>query len=274
MSGSSVTWHHGLIARVWGEKMQDPTKEKPLFDRIIASSGEPVLDVGCGAGRLLIPWLRDGLDVEGCDVSQNMLGQCRSRATREGFEPRLYCQAMHEINLPRAYRTIVMCGTIGLGGDRQRDLEGLRRCYRHLEKGGVLVLDSDVPWASEEDWLRWCGGRTQPEDWPPPVAPEDRSTFEDGTQFEMCARTIHFDPLTQVSRSEIRVRHYVDGALVADEVHSMAIRIYLPAELVAMLEETGYEGIQTFGDYPEVPASANDSVHVFVAYKGNDLRSG
>ena len=116
MSVSPVTWHHGLVARVWGEKIQDPTKEKPFFDRIIASSGEPVLDVGCGAGRLLIPRLRDGLDVDGCDVSQAMLDQCRTRAYREGIEPRLYCQATHEINLPRAYRAIVMCGAMGFGG--------------------------------------------------------------------------------------------------------------------------------------------------------------
>jgi len=268
MSVSPVTWHHGLVARVWGEKIQDPTKEKPFFDRIIASSGEPVLDVGCGAGRLLIPWLRDELDADGCDVSRDMLDQCRARADREEIEPRLYCQATHEIDLPRAYRTIVMCGAIGLGGDRHRDLEGLRRCYRHLEKGGVFVLDSDVPWASEEDWLGWRGAQTQSEDWPPPVAPEERGTFEDGTQFEMCARTAHFNPLTQVSRLEIRVRHYVEGVPAAEEVHPILIRTYLPAELVAMLEDIGYERIETFGDYAESPASADDSVHVFVAYKG------
>lgn len=268
MSGSPITWHHGLVARVWGEKIQDPAKEKPFFDRIIASSGGPVLDVGCGAGRLLIPWLRDGLDADGCDVSQAMLDQCQARADGEEVKCRLYCQAMHEIDLPRTYRTIVMCGAIGIGGDRHRDMEGLRRCYRHLEKGGVLVLDSDVPWASEEDWLEWRGDQTQSEDWPPPVAPEDRGTFEDGTQFEMCARTVHSDPLMQINRLEIRVRHYLEEILAADEVHPILIRTYLPAELVAMLEEVGYERIEIFGDYTESPASAGDNVHVFVAYKG------
>jgi SAM-dependent methyltransferase len=268
MSINPVTWHHGLIARVWGEKIQDPTKEKHFFDRIIASSGEPMLDVGCGSGRLLIPWLHDGLDIDGCDVAPDMLDQCRLRAEREGFEPRLYCQATHEIDLPRVYRTIVMCGAIGLGGDRHRDMEGLRRCYRHLEKGGVLVLDSDVPWASEEDWLEWRSGQTQSDAWPPPAAPEHRDPFEDGTQFEMYARTVRVDPLTQVSRLEMRVRHYVEGTLAAEEVHPILIRTYLPAELVAMLEDIGYERIETFGDYSESPASAGDNVHVFVAHKG------
>ena len=161
-----------------------------------------------------------------------------------------------------------MCGVIGIGGDRHRDLQGLGLCCRHLVKGGVLVLDSDVPWASEEDRSEWRGGQTQPNDWPPAVAPEDRGPFEDGTQFEMCARTIRFDPLTQVSRLEMKVRHYVDGALAAAEVHPILIRTYLPAELVVMLEDVGFERIETFGDYTESPVSTDDSVHVFAAYKG------
>jgi SAM-dependent methyltransferase len=92
--------------------------------------------VACGAGRLLLPYLRAGLDVDGCDISPDMLAQCRDRAAREGLAPRLYAQAMHELTLPRAYRTILVCGAFGLGGNRGWDVEALGRLYQHLEPGG------------------------------------------------------------------------------------------------------------------------------------------
>ena len=34
------------------------------------------LDVACGTGRLLIPYVADGLDVDGCDVSPDMIALC------------------------------------------------------------------------------------------------------------------------------------------------------------------------------------------------------
>lgn len=270
MPETPQTWHHGLVARYWAEMLEDGGKEAGYFHRVIAASGEPILDAGCGAGRLLLPWLRDGLEVDGCDLSEDMLAQCRRRAEAEGLSPQLYCQAMHEIDLPRRYRTIIMCGAIGLGGDRRWDQEALRRCYRHLEPGGVLALDSDVPWASEEDWGRWRreGRQELPQDWPPPVAPQERGRFRDGSRFEMCARTVDFDPLSQVTSLEIRVRHFLDGESEAEEIYPLKLRVYFRDELVTMLEEAGFERIQVTGDYSDLPATADNDVHVFIAHRG------
>jgi SAM-dependent methyltransferase len=270
MSKDPVTWHHGLVARVWGESLQDPSREIGFFDHVIARYGQPVLDAGCGAGRLLLPWLRAGIDIEGCDVSADMLAEARRRAAAEGLTAHVHRQAMHEIELPRTYRTIVMCGAIGVGSDRRRDLEGLRRCRRHLAPGGVLVVDNHLPWLDEGDWSRWRGGgEPLPEDWPPRVPPDDRGSFADGTQFEMCARKVAFDPLTQTEHMEIRVRHFVEGVEAADEIHPLQLRLYLPDELLALLETAGFSTIEVFGDYADRPAAAGDKVHVYVAHNGD-----
>ncbi len=86
-----------------------------------------------------------GLDVDGSDISPDMLERVRERCAREGLaQPNLYAQAMHELDLPRRYRTILVCGGFGLGGHREHDVEGLRRLYVHLEPGGTLVLDNEV----------------------------------------------------------------------------------------------------------------------------------
>src|SRR3954471_4387091 len=121
VQGEPQTWHYGLVAKWWSEFNVDGP-EVPYFQAIIERFGQPALDVACGTGRLLLPYLRAGLDVDGCDISEDMLALCREAAAREGLSPTLYAQAMYELDLPRRYRTIVVCGGLGLGSSRAQDL--------------------------------------------------------------------------------------------------------------------------------------------------------
>jgi SAM-dependent methyltransferase len=138
------TWHYGVVARWWAE-VNTSGQEIGYFQTYV-EAGQPALDLACGTGRLLIPYLRAGLDVDGCDISPDMLALCRERAEREGLSPKLSSQAMHLLDMPRRYRTIYVCGGFGIGGNRDHDEEALRRIHQHLEPGGVLVLDNEVPY--------------------------------------------------------------------------------------------------------------------------------
>src|SRR5258707_12794060 len=101
MTSTRQTWHYGLVAQWWAE-FNTEGPEIAYFQQCVERYGEPALDVACGAGRLLLPYLRDGLDVDGCDISADMLAWCRSRAGQQALAPALYRQAMHELDLPRA----------------------------------------------------------------------------------------------------------------------------------------------------------------------------
>ncbi|HWI61375.1 MAG TPA: class I SAM-dependent methyltransferase [Symbiobacteriaceae bacterium] len=45
------------------------------------------MDAGCGTGRLLIPLLAAGFDVDGADISPDMLALCRAKAEHIGRAP-------------------------------------------------------------------------------------------------------------------------------------------------------------------------------------------
>ena len=48
-----------------------------FFKEGVAQSGQPVLDVGCATGRLLLDFMQDGVDIDGLDNSPEMLARCR-----------------------------------------------------------------------------------------------------------------------------------------------------------------------------------------------------
>jgi SAM-dependent methyltransferase len=265
MGADAQTWHYGLIARYWAEFNDDfRPHEIPYFQRHIERDGEPALDVACGSGRLLLPYLRAGLDVDGCDVSADMVAVCREKAEREGLSPTLFVQPMHELDAPRAYRTIYVCGAFGLGSTRVQDLEALRRFRSHLEPGGVLLLDIEVPYADGYQWPLWLedGRSALPE---PGRPPRERKRASDGSEFALRSRVLELDPLEQRVTLEMHAELWRDGRQEAAEDHVLTIGLYFRNELLLMLEKAGFADVVVEGDHNNTPATADDEFLVFVA---------
>jgi SAM-dependent methyltransferase len=222
--------------------------------------------VACGTGRLLVPYLEAGLDVDGCDISADMLALCRERAEREGQSPNLYAQAMHELDLPRRYRTILVCGGFGIGGDREQDVEAFRRLYEHLEPGGTLVLDKEVPYANARHWRHWVRKERAalPEAWP---AEGERRRGADGAEYELRVRLADVDPLAQCVTFEMHAQMWRDGELVAEEETALKETMYFAHELRLMLERAGFEDVAVRAGHTDEEPSAEDDFVVFVARK-------
>jgi SAM-dependent methyltransferase len=263
------TWHYGLVALYWAEFNRDGGPEAAYFQSLIEASGQPALDLGCGSGRLLLPYVQAGLDVDGCDYSQDMLAQCQARAAQEGLSVQLYHQAIHELDLPRRYRTIVACGVLGLGGERRLTLQAMRRCYEHLRPGGTFAFDYEPLWNDPPAWLERLpeGRHALPQEWP---AAEERQRLADGSELELVTRTIAVDPSAAVATHQIRARRWKDGELLEEEVHTLKLEDYGMHELVLMLERAGFGDITDItitGDYGDEPATADHHFLVFVARK-------
>jgi SAM-dependent methyltransferase len=265
MASVPQTWHYGLIARYWAEFNDEfRPREIPYFQRHIENGGQPALDVACGTGRLLIPYLRAGLDVDGCDVSADMVALCREKAEREGLSPTLFVQPMHELDPPRRYRTIYVCGAFGLGSSRAQDLEALRRFRANLEPAGTLLLDIEVPYADERLWKYWL----QEERTALPEAarpPRDRKRASDGSEYGLRSRVVALDPQEQRVTLEMHAELWRDGALQAAEDHVLTIGLYFKNELLQMLERAGFADVVVEGDHNDAPATADDEFIVFVA---------
>lgn len=220
------TWHYGLIADYWALNNLD-APELAIYEPHLQS---PVLDAGCGAGRLLAPLREHGFDVDGCDVSADMIERCARRVP----DATLWVSSLHELDPPRRYASIVVSGVLGLGTTREQDVEGLRRLDDALLPGGVLVLDN------EESEFRW-----RVRDWSEP---------SDG---DIALRT-RVDAVDERDRCV----HMTIGASTPDgrsEEHAITIRQWYRDELEPALHAAGFAQVDVF------PSPVVEDTLVYVA---------
>ena len=286
------TWHYGLVARWWAEFNVAGTEEIAAYADAIRTYGEPALDLGCGTGRLLVPLLASGLDVDGVDISADMVQLADAALRRRGLTTRLAAQPTHELKLDRTYRTIFMCGVFGIGGRRDHDRETLRRVFQHLDPGGTLLIDHELPYQGQDErsWAIWLAGHREgiPGAWP---EAGDRRRAADGDEIELLGRQTEFDPLAQTLAYEMRARLWRDGVVVDEEAYGLRENLYFAQEIRLLLEEAGYNRISmqagmtdlTSGAAPiqdpaggrrtQRPATADDGKVLFVAHRPSDQGS-
>ena len=263
----SGTWHYGLVARWWAEFNVAEPHELDYWRRAIKRYGEPAIDLGCGTGRFLVPLRREGFDIDGCDVSEDMLAEVRTQLAGVEQPPALFAQALHELDLPRRYRTMFMCGVFGLGGNRRHDREALRRAHLHLEPGGALVLIHTLPYNEQqtpESWAEWLPGHRSPlpEAWP---ESGNRRRCADGDELELLTRTVAFDSIEQIEVMEMRARLWHEGEMVREEDYRLRASIYFAQEIVLLLEDAGFRDISIEGNYTGEPARQDEGIIIFVA---------
>lgn len=260
MSSEPTDFHRGLATLAWASQEGGP--EIAYFRDIIDSSGTPVLDAGCGAGRLLLPYLREGLDVEGCDVSPDMLALCGEKAESEGLSPTLYGQPMHALDLPRKYGTIIVCGAFGLGTEQSQDAEALRRIHRHLLPHGTLAIDLETPWSDAATWAYWTA--TERARLPRTLGSSER-VRPDGSVVRETWVLEAVDPFDRLTTKRATYEVWRDGKREREEVHVMRERWMFPTELRLMLETAGFEEIRLEGGYEHRPPTGDDAFVVFTA---------
>jgi SAM-dependent methyltransferase len=267
VSELSGTWHYGLVARWWAEFNKAGPEELDYYRLAIKRFGEPVLDLGCGAGRVLLPLVAEGFDVDGVDVSADMIAAAQAGLGASQSETALFVQPLHELRLHRTYGTAIMSGVLGIGGRRDQDSEALRRIFRLLRPGGALLVVHQLPYGDDESgWADWLPGHRAgyPAPWP---SQGDRKQLADGDEIELVSRIEDFDPLGQQLVLGMRARLWRLGTMAREESYTLKSCLYFAQEIVLMLAQAGFAEVAIEGPYTGKPASGDDATVIFVTRK-------
>ena len=244
--------YRGLMATTWDVLRGDTSRwgDRATFRDLIARHGQPALDVGCATGRLILDYLAEGLDVDGVDLSPEMLDLCRAKAAARGLRPTLYRQAMEALDLPRRYGTILVpSSSFQLITDPAQAREAMRRFHAHLLPGGGLVMTFMTLWREGDPTVT---------DW---GTPRERVRAEDGALVRRWSRA-SYELNAQLEHTEDRYEIVRDGVVLASEEHrrSPATRWYRHEQIRTLYQEAGFVDVQLTREWSGEPASPEDRV--------------
>jgi SAM-dependent methyltransferase len=228
---------YALIADLYDHVV--PYRERPdveFFVDAAVEAGGPVLEIGCGTGRVLIPTAGAGVDIVGLDLSPHMLAVCRQRLRleQEPVQSRVtLIQAdMRRFDLARRFALITLpfrpFQHLITVGEQMSCLECIRR---HLADDGRLILDLFNP------SLDALAGPDNDEE----RSEEPEFSMPDGRRVVRRHKVVARDRFTQVNRIELL--YYVTHPDGRQErlVHGFAMRYLFRFEVEHLLARCGFE---------------------------------
>lgn len=206
-----------------------------------AASG-PVLELGCGTGRILLPIARAGCTITGVDSSSQMLARCKEKLAAEAatVQARVTLQQrdIRDFALGAKYALIIAPFRVVQQLARLDDqLRFLAAVAHHLALTGRFIFDVFNP---RFDALTSADG-VERED-----TPELR--LPDGRTLRRGARVTRVRWVDQVSETELI--YYVGDKRY---VQAFDMRWYLAAELQHLLARAGFSVRVMYGDFGRGP---------------------
>jgi SAM-dependent methyltransferase len=133
------------FARFYDEDYRNYDDDVDAIVHLAQEMDGPLLELGCGTGRLLAPLAATGLPITGVDISAPLLAQARTKlATVEGGNGVTLVQMdLRELELPQRNFAFAFCtsNTLMHLADPAEQLELLERITAHLRPGGLLLID-------------------------------------------------------------------------------------------------------------------------------------
>lgn len=220
--------------------------------------GGPVLEYGCGNGRIAIPTARAGVPVVGIDLSREMIADLRARLRDEPDDVRGRVEArrgdMRTAKIGRRFPLVICPFNALLHLYTRRDVERfLARAREHLTPRGELVVDVSMP-----DPIALARDPTRPH-----YAPRFRypTPGGKGTMIRY-AEYFDYDRARQVLFVGMEFSP-LDGS--EPWMTPLAHRQFYPQELEALLHYNGFDVTEQRGDFFGSPLTSRSATILFHA---------
>lgn len=229
----------GTYARFYDLDLGSVDEDLFLLRQFARRSSSPILELGCGTGRALLPLARDGHRVVGVDVSPAMLEIARRKVEAEGLAGRvsLVEQDMRNLDLQERFNLVfaaISSFSHLLTLDEQ--LATLSRVREHLAPGGTLLLDLFNPDLAH--LLEFRGQMTL-----------DKIIYDADGQRLLKFRTETVDLARQVIHVTYVVDRVDDQGHVERTLFPFEMRYLFRYELELLLLHAGFEVEAIYGSY-------------------------
>lgn len=236
--------------------------------------GQPrsIVDLGCGTGALSIPLAKQGYEVYGIDLSEDMLAVAQQKM-QEGERAQLFPaggsiawlhQDMREWELHRPVDAVIsMCDCINYLLEEEEVAQTFVQVFEGLNPGGTFVFDVHTPYqlqAYAEEQPFFLNEDDIAYIWTSELD-EERCEIEHALTIFVKEEPYHDsgNPLpSQPPEGQERFRRI-------DELHVQ--RAYDLAWMKQQLQAAGFRDIETYGDFAWKPVTDTTQRAFFVARK-------
>jgi SAM-dependent methyltransferase len=207
-----------------------------FFRALAKRTGGPILELGCGTGRVLTHLAADGHHCIGVDASAAMLARARKRLIERSLDADLIQATMHDFRIQRPARmALIALDTFGHLLTQESQIQALVAIHGVLLDGGLLVID-----------VSNGNNRYEPRD---DVVHQLTAPSEDG-------RSLITKWVSRTSDSSEQVDDLTywydmteeDGATRRTTVR-FSLRYFTRFELTLLLERAGFEVETIYGSY-------------------------
>lgn len=230
-------------------------RDVPFWQRLAAPVDGPILELGCGTGRVTFPLARDGAHMIGIDRSAEMLARAvaRMRRMRRRLDVKLVRGDIRHLPFPdRSFPLVMAPYGILQSLLRERDLaEALAAVARVLQRDGVFGLElvADLPsWEEYKERVSLRGRRAG------------------GTHISLI-ESVRQDRARRLTIFEQEFVERAHGARTRRRTFTLTFRTLSVAQMVKRLEKAGFTVSALLGDYQGGPWDARADVWIILARK-------
>jgi SAM-dependent methyltransferase len=223
--------------------------EGPFYLEFARQAVGPVLELGCGTGRLTIPFAQEGIEIVGVDLAPAMLARAREKA---GALPIRWVEAdIRTFQLGRQFQLIFTIGFVFHHLLTRADQEAaLARVREHLAPDGQFVVDiwflhpeSLVDNPAEKAWYSYVD--------------------QNGVEVKVSG-VERYDAVQQIWDQTI-YRRWLDAAgKQRTRRTKLAMRYIFPQEMEALLHYNGLRLLARYGNLEWGPLSDEEGCHIYV----------
>lgn len=231
---------------------QDFEPDGPFFLEIAKKLQGPVLEVGCGTGRITVPLAQNQVEITGLDVVPVMISRAKQKAGN--LQIQWVVDDIRSFHLQSSFRLIFETGNVFQHLLTRPDQEAyLHRVREHLEDQGRFVFGLMFPHPelltseeSEKEWYQY----------------EDRQ----GHTIRVSGTDL-YDPIRQV-KLETAYRRWIDeSGMEVLKVAPLSLRYTFPQEIETLLLYNGFDIIEQYGDWECNPLTDKSRMIISVCKK-------
>jgi SAM-dependent methyltransferase len=242
------------FARFYDEDYRAYDEDVEAIVNLAAEMDGPVLELGCGTGRLLMPLAAAGHTVTGVDLSPALLAQARAKlaATPQAEKVTLVQADLRTLALPQRNFAFAFCtsNTLMHLTTASDQLAALTAAAHHLRPGGLLLIDlfhPDIPRLIEVHGVQEFA---------------DRWTRPDGTQVvKWSVRTL--DLAEQIQETLFVYEEIAPDGTLRRTLCPFTLRYLWRNEAELMLQQAGMQVEAVWGDFEGNPYD-NQSDHLIL----------